>query len=237
MSSSIDRIHHITHVRAPPRASIPSRRPLRRSLAPSRPLPLRSSHESIRPLYQTALSNKISVCDFSRQKQDTLVRSTSRDRRNQPPPEMARASTNERCARIPRVSRGVGRSARSNRRDRGRGIRKRKNVRVVLARESFAARPSRRPRDGRFDSTGGRLIRWRTFASCAPLANETRRDARIARATRGSRGTVFHASFARLASVESRLPVARGVRARVNSRAASRPRRGAFERSLGTLGS
>ena len=48
-----------------------------------------------------------------------------------------------------------------------------KNVRVVLARESFAARPSRRPRDGRFDSTGGRLIRWRTFASFAPLANAT----------------------------------------------------------------
>ena len=110
---------------------------------------------------------------FPAKKQDTLVRSTSRDRRNQPPPEMARASTNERCARIPRVSRGVGRSARSNRRDRGRGIRKRKNVRVVLARESFAARPSRRPRDGRFDSTGGRLIRWRTFASFAPLANAT----------------------------------------------------------------
>ena len=87
----------------------------------------------------------------------------------------------------------------------------------------------------RFDSTGGRLISWRTFASCAPLANETRRDARIARATRGSRGTVFHASFARLASVESRVAFARGVRAGVNSRAASRPRRGAFERSLGTL--
>ena len=46
----IDRIHHITYVRAPPRASIPSRRPPRRSLAPSRPLPLQSSHESIQTI-------------------------------------------------------------------------------------------------------------------------------------------------------------------------------------------
>lgn len=84
-----------------------------------------------------------------------------------------------------------------------------------------------------------RFDRWAidSLADVRIVRAARERDARIARATRGSRGTVFHASFARLASVESRLPVARGVRARVNSRAASRPRRGAFERSLGTLGS
>ena len=57
----IDRIHHIAYVRAPPRASIPSRRPPRRSLAPSRPLPLQSSHESIQTIDCTFKQN---ICSF-----------------------------------------------------------------------------------------------------------------------------------------------------------------------------
>ena len=51
------------------------------------------------------------------------------------------------CARIPTRQSRRRRSARSNRRDRGRGIRS--ETSESLARESFAARPSRRPRDGR----------------------------------------------------------------------------------------
>ena len=233
MSSSIEFITSLTSAHHRARRSHRVALPVFLSLPLA--LSLSSRVTSHNRANQTALSNKnIYPCLFPPKNKDTLVRSTSRDRRNQPPPRKSPAP--RRMNDAPEFHASVEASGDPRVRIAATAVEEyesekrpsRSRARVVRG----APVSSSERRSIRFDRWA---ISWRTFASCAPLANETRRDARIARATRGSRGTVFHASFARLASVESRVAFARGVRAGVNSRAASRPRRGAFERSLGTL--